>query len=59
VVLKSPKQDETEKVSHDVEAHISTNNILCITLGGSAALAEFQADAYLLDAQARLQVDSL
>jgi len=47
VVLKNPKQDETEKVYHDAEAHISTNNILRITRGGSDSIAEFQVDAYL------------
>ena len=47
MVLKNPKQDEAEKVYHDAEAHISTNNILRITRGGSDSIAEFQADAYL------------
>ena len=46
VVLKNPQQDETEKVYHDVEAHMSTNNIPRITRSGSDSIAEFQADAY-------------
>lgn len=47
VVLKHPEQDETHKIYHEVEAHISTNNVLHITRGGGDAIAEFQADAYL------------
>jgi hypothetical protein len=47
VVLKNPQQDVQEKVYRDAEAHISTNNILRITRGGSDSIAEFQVDAYL------------
>jgi hypothetical protein len=47
VVLKNPKQDVQEKVYYNAEAHISTNNILRITRGGSDSIAEFQVDAYL------------
>jgi hypothetical protein len=47
VVLKDPKQDVQEKVYYNAEAHISTNNILRITRGGSDSIAEFQVDAYL------------
>ena len=47
VVLKHPEQGDTQKIYHEVDAHISTNNILHITRGGGDAIAEFQADAYL------------
>ena len=47
VVLKHPEHGDTQKIYHEVEAHISTNNILHITRGGGDAIAEFQADAYL------------
>jgi len=47
VVLKHPEQGEKQKIYHEVEAHISTNNVLHITRGGGDAIAEFQADAYL------------
>jgi hypothetical protein len=47
VVLKNPEQGETQKMYHEVEAHISTNNVLHVTRGGGDAIAEFQADAYL------------
>ena len=47
VVLKKPGQGEEHKIYHEVEAHISTNNVLHITRGGGDAIAEFQADAYL------------
>lgn len=47
VVLRNTTPDEKVKIYHDVEAHISTNNVLHITRGGGDAIAEFQADAYL------------
>lgn len=47
VVLRNPVQGETVKIYHDVEAHISTNNVLHITRGGGDSVAEFQAEAYL------------
>jgi hypothetical protein len=47
VVLKNPEQGEKHKIYHDVEAHISTNNVLHITRGGGDSIAEFQTDAYL------------
>ena len=47
VVLKNPEQGETHKIYHEVEAHISTNNVLHVTRGSGDAIAEFQADAYL------------
>jgi hypothetical protein len=47
VVLKHPEQGEQHKIYHEVEAHISTNNVLHVTRGGGDAIAEFQADAYL------------
>jgi hypothetical protein len=47
VVLKNPEQGEKHKMYHEVEAHISTNNVLHVTRGGGDAIAEFQADAYL------------
>ena len=47
VVLRNPVQGETVKIYHDVEAHISTNNVLHITRGGGDSVAEFQSEAYL------------
>ncbi len=46
VLLKHPEQGEKHKIYHDVEARISTTNILHVTRGGGDAIAEFQADAY-------------
>lgn len=47
VVLRHPAEGEQAKIYHDVEAHISTNNVLRITRGGADSIAEFQAEAYL------------
>lgn len=47
VLLKHPEQGEQQKIYHEVEAHISTNNILHVTRGGGDAIAEFQSEAYL------------
>jgi len=47
VMLRHPAQGQTVKIYHDVEAHISTNNVLRITRGGGDSIAEFQAEAYL------------
>ena len=46
VILRHPAANEQVKIYHDVEAHISTNNVLHITRGGGDSIAEFQAEAY-------------